>query len=268
MCSVDYSTIVFADIPGLLEGAHMGVGLGLEFLRHTERCRLLVHMLNGTSPDPVGDYAAIQQELLLFNPAVATKPQIVVLNKTDLGEVRDMADHLRAHFQGLGVPFMAISAATNDGVTQLVNAVRSTLEALPPAEAPAPLGEAGALALDGAAAEPVAGRLRFEDFEVEGPMGATGGKREWVVWGAALERLAQMTNWEYYESTTRFQRVMDVAGVTRALRRAGVKEGDAVSLGNAMEFDWVDDADKGRAYERWLQGRRQTKGGSRWPHGG
>ena len=266
VCTLDYSTTVFADIPGLLEGAHAGVGLGLEFLRHTERCRLLVHLLDGSGRDPLGDYAAIQQELRLFNPAVAEKPQVLALNKMDLPDVAERWPVLAAAFEAAhpGVRLLSISAATNAGVTELVREVHRQLASLPSSEEAAASaaaaeeasgrggGGAAALGPEGFAGA-VPGRLPFEDFELEGPVAVRGGGREWVVWGAALERLAQMTNWEYYESTTRFQRVLDLAGVTKALRRAGAREGDAVAVGNSMEFEWVDDDDKGRAYERWLK---------------
>ncbi len=86
VADVSHVQIVFADIPGLLEGAHDGVGLGLDFLRHIERSRVLVHLLNGASPDPLGDYEVINQEMTLFNPALSERPQLVVLNKIDLPE--------------------------------------------------------------------------------------------------------------------------------------------------------------------------------------
>ncbi len=89
VAEVNHRQIVFADIPGLLEGAHTGVGLGLDFLRHIERTRLLIHLINGDSPDPMGDYEAINQELTLFNPAMAERPQLVVFNKIDLPNVRE-----------------------------------------------------------------------------------------------------------------------------------------------------------------------------------
>ena len=99
VATVDHQQIVMADIPGLLEGAHEGVGLGLDFLRHIERTRLLIHLLNGASPDPIGDFEAINQELILFNPQLADKPQLVVLNKMDL---LDAQAHWPAVEQAIG----------------------------------------------------------------------------------------------------------------------------------------------------------------------
>ncbi|KAK9857228.1 hypothetical protein WJX84_010140 [Apatococcus fuscideae] len=89
VCELDFRTTVFADIPGLLEGAHTGTGLGHEFLRHTQRCRLLIHVVDGSSPDPVGDWKAIQTELELFNPELLDKPQVVAYNKVDLPDSAD-----------------------------------------------------------------------------------------------------------------------------------------------------------------------------------
>ena len=91
VAEVDHRQIVLADIPGLMEGAHEGIGLGLDFLRHIERTRLLIHVLNGDSPDPLGDFEAINQELALFNPALADRPQIVVFNKMDLPDAQALA---------------------------------------------------------------------------------------------------------------------------------------------------------------------------------
>jgi len=92
--------LVLADIPGLLEGAHDGVGLGLAFLRHIQRCKVILHVIRGDSNDPIGDFEAINQELSLFNPRLLDKPQVVVVNKIDIPEVRDklpqLIDDLRA----------------------------------------------------------------------------------------------------------------------------------------------------------------------------
>ena len=100
VADVNHVQIVFADIPGLLEGAHDGVGLGLDFLRHVERSRVLVHLLNGASPDPLGDFEVINQEMMLFNPVLADRPQLVVLNKIDLTEARAMRPQLQGKAGG------------------------------------------------------------------------------------------------------------------------------------------------------------------------
>jgi GTP-binding protein len=118
VAEVDHRQMVLVDIPGLLEGAHEGVGLGLEFLRHIERCRVLIHLLNGASPDPIGDFEAINQELTLFKPALADKPQLVVLNKLDLPDAQAHWPEVAAAIARYALPVLAISAVTGEGVLE------------------------------------------------------------------------------------------------------------------------------------------------------
>lgn len=213
--------IVLADIPGLIEGAHTGAGLGLQFLRHIERTRLLIHLLNGLSPDPLGDYHAINQELELFKPHLADKPQIVACNKMDLPDVQARWPALRDAFQRLGVELLPISAATGENVLRLIQQAAALLATLPP---PAPLehplpilhpGDENAFSID---------RL---------PEG-------WVVSGKRIERVAAMTNWDYYEAIARFQRILEAMGIREALEQAGIQEGDTVHIG-AIELEWRND---------------------------
>ncbi len=220
VAQVDHQAIVFADIPGLLEGAHEGVGLGLDFLRHVERCRMLVHLLNGASPDPLGDLQAIQQELELFNPKLAEKPQLVVLNKMDLPEARARWPEVQAAVQAQGRPVMAISAVTREGVQEMLHRVQEMLEALPPEVEPQePLVEI--------APEPDEKAFRVQRL----------GEELWQVEGIAIERAAQMTNWDYYEAAMRFQRILRALGIEDALREAGIQEGHRVQIGT-VELVW------------------------------
>jgi GTP-binding protein len=223
VAEVNHRQMVLADIPGLLEGAHEGVGLGLDFLRHIERTRLLIHLLNGDSPDPLGDFEAINQELILFNPALADRPQIVVLNKLDLPHARERRPEIEAAIQAQGLPFMAISAATGENVQPLLYRVREMFDALPPRE------EETVPAADLIEVPADADDKVFEIYPV------TDG--QWRVVGAAIERAAQMTNWDYYEAAMRFQRILRAMGVADALREAGVKEGDTVQIGD-VELVW------------------------------
>ena len=218
---VDDRDLVLADIPGLIEGAHAGVGLGITFLRHIERTRLLIHVLNGLSPDPIGDYEVLNQELEWFNPYLVDRPQIVVFNKMDLPDVQERWPSVRAGLQRLGVEALAISAATGENVLRLLRQTAATLASLPPAELLVP-------------ARPVALPIDEDVFSIEHE--ATG----WFVHGKRIERVANMTNWDYYEAGLRFQRVLEAMGITEALRKAGVKEGDTVFIGNA-ELAWSDD---------------------------
>lgn len=126
-------SLVVADIPGLIAGAHEGAGLGDRFLRHVERTRVLVHLLDGSAAapgrSPLRDYLAINSELSLFDPALAQRPQVVVMNKVDLPDVRRRLRSLVAPFTRRGIPVLSISAATGEGVDALLEAVWRTLAA-------------------------------------------------------------------------------------------------------------------------------------------
>ncbi len=220
VAEVDHRPMVLVDIPGLLEGAHEGVGLGLEFLRHIERCRILIHLLNGASPDPVGDFTAVNQELALFNPAIADKPQLVVLNKLDLPDARDLWPVVEAALQRYELPMLAISAVTGEGVLELLRRVRTLLDTLPlPDEAPEAVIEL----------TPAPERKAFTIDEVEPGV--------WQVEGVEIEKVVKMTNWEYYEAGLRFQRILSALGIKQALVEAGIEEGDTVRIG-AVELVW------------------------------
>jgi len=216
---VDGRALVLADIPGLIEGAHAGAGLGHTFLRHVERCRVLIHLLNGSSPDPMGDLDAINQELALFNPALAGKPQVVVLNKMDLTHVAELWPQLQQSLQERDVEPMAISAVSGEGVTPLLRRVADALETLPPS--------------------PVESET-MTVFRVPEDESAFTVEREgegWRVSGKRVERVAQMTNWDYYEAALRFQRILEAMGVSQALLEAGVQVGDPVMIGET-ELSW------------------------------
>jgi GTP-binding protein len=231
--------LVLADIPGLIEGAHAGAGLGHAFLRHIERTRVLIHLLNGLSPDPVGDYEAINQELELFNPALAAKPQIVAFNKIDLPDVRgrwpEIARALRA--RGVAEP-LATSAVSGEGVDVLLHRAAGVLAELPavlpaaPAEPPpviAPGAEEPALSLS-------KGPQGAEDKSFTIEREPDGG---WRVRGRHIEKIVIMTRWDYYDAVLRFQRILEALGITRALRERGVQEGDTVRIGD-VELEWSD----------------------------
>ena len=222
VAEVNHRQIVFADIPGLLEGAHTGVGLGLDFLRHIERTRLLVHLINGDSPDPLGDYEAINQELTLFNPILAERVQLVVLNKMDLPHVRELWPDFEAAIRAQGRPVLAISAATGENVQTLLYEVQSMLDALPVEEADELVDEV----------EVMAAPVDEKAFEIKHVDDG-----QWQVTGIAIERVAKMTNWDYYEATMRFQRILRAMGIADALRHAGVEDGDTVQIAN-VEMVW------------------------------
>ncbi|KAG2433016.1 hypothetical protein HXX76_008743 [Chlamydomonas incerta] len=270
VCEMDYRTTVFADVPGLLEGAHEGLGLGHEFLRHVQRCRVLVHVVDGTSPDPVGDFNAINLELELFNPDLKDKPQLVAYNKVDIPDSGDFWEMVREQLtQELGVPadrIFPISAATGQGVIELVRGVRAVLDEL----GPQPLTyETNALNQTAVARREV----RIDDFTVLmedlPPGSASTAPRVFYVEGEGIERFAQMTNWDYYEAVKRFQRVLAVSGINGALKAKGVRQGDSVVIGET-EFSWSDDQSDGAVYDSWLKDMKDRgvnrQGSARWPH--
>jgi len=216
---VDGRDLVLADIPGLIEGAHTGAGLGHAFLRHVERCRVLIHLLNGISPDPLGDLQAINQELELFNPRLAKKPQIVVLNKLDLTEVRELWPDIRDASLQMGQDPLSISAVSGEGVEVLLRQAAKMVAELPP---PEPVDES----------VPV-----FSPSEDETEFGVVWDEGAWRVSGKRIERIVSMTNWDYYEATLRFQRILQAMGIWQELEGAGVEVGDTVVIGDT-ELTW------------------------------
>ena len=209
----DETALVLADIPGLIEGAHTGQGLGIQFLRHIQRTRVLIHLLDGMAADPVLDYQQINAELALFDPALKDKPQVVALNKMDIPEVQARWPQVEAALQARGLAPVALSAATGEGVRPLLYRAASLLKSLPQESAPA------TLPVYRADDDP-----RAFDILHEGAA--------WRVRGAAIERAAAMTYWEYPQAVRRFQRILETLGIDAALREAGVQEGDTVLIGD------------------------------------
>ena len=188
VCELDYRTTVFADVPGLLEGAHEGLGLGHEFLRHVQRCRALVHVVDGTSPDPVGDFRAINLELELFNPELRYKPQLVAYNKIDVPDSGDFWEVVREELMADGIPaerIFAVSAVSGKGVTDLVRSVRRMLDDMGP---PEDVYETNALNLSRA---PKKKDVRMDEFTVDMEEDI-GGARSFFVEGEAIQKFAQV----------------------------------------------------------------------------
>ncbi|MBQ6986436.1 MAG: GTPase ObgE [Oscillibacter sp.] len=218
----DGGGFVMADIPGLIEGASEGVGLGHDFLRHVDRCRLLVHVVDAAGSegrDPLADFEAINAELSRYSPTLATRPQIVAANKADLLQDAAALEPLRARARELGFPLYLISAATHQGVKELLQEITRTLPTLPPvavyeAEYVPPAPETDA--------EP---DIRRRDD------GA------WVVEGAWLERLMADINFADYESRMYFDRALRQARLFERLEALGIGDGDTVSL-YGFEFEY------------------------------
>jgi GTP-binding protein len=211
---------VMADIPGLIEGAAEGKGLGHEFLRHVERTRVLIHVIDGLSERPLADFSAINAELAAFNEDLAGRPQLVAFNKIDMPQAAERWPEVEKALESEGREVMAISALTGRGTRQLLYRASEML-----AEAPEPEPERlPVFRLE----EDESRAKRFTIEQVE---------NGWRVSGVAVERLAAMTVWNLDESVRRFQRKLRSFGVTQALREVGVVAGDTVFIGDA-ELVW------------------------------
>ena len=214
------TVLVLADIPGLIEGAHRGLGLGHNFLRHIQRTRVLIHLLDGLADDPLLDFAQINSELALFDPNLAHKPQIVALNKIDLPDVQARWPELARELEKRGYEAMAISAVSGSNVRSLLYRAAQILEETPqeqPAES-MPVYR------------PEADPRQFNIVQRSDG---------WHVQGEAILRAASMTYWEHSQSVRRFQRILQALGIEDALRKAGVQNGDTVFIGD-YELEWSD----------------------------
>ncbi len=218
----DDRDLVFADIPGLIEGAHMGVGLGHSFLRHVQRTRVLIHLLDGSSENPLADYSQINTELALYDERLGQRPQVVVFNKMDLPEAQERWPEVKAQLEARGAAPIAISGATQHNTRDLIQRVFALIDALPdePAEA----------------IERPVYVLKEEQLPFEITRDADGA---YHVTGKQIERAAAMTYWDYEEAVLRFQRILETLGVSEALEKAGVRVGDTVFIGD-HELEWTD----------------------------
>lgn len=223
--SGDGKGLVIADIPGLLEGAHEGKGLGLAFLRHIQRCRVLIHVLRGDSEDVLGDFVAINQELELFNPKLANKTQVVVVNKIDIPEVRERLSQTIKGLKKLAghTRIVGISAATGENVRDTMMRVKRLVDALPRQTYLELLDEE----------EEEDNRVNFdeeetEDFEIITDPRYPG---QFRVAGKQIERIVAMTNWDYYEASQRFVRIIEAQGISDALEAKGAQQGDLIMIG-------------------------------------
>ena len=216
-----------ADIPGLIEGASEGVGLGHAFLRHVERCRLIVHVIDVSEiegRDCIDDFEKINKELRNFSADLAERPQIVAANKSDMA-TEEQIERLRSYIESKGLPFFVISAATTVGTQELVAAIANKLETLPPMIR----YEAQPLSLEDL------DRIEKEkrSFKVE-----KADEHFFVVDAPWFAPILSVVNMEDYESLQYFQRVLRYSGIIDALEEAGVEEDDTVSIFD-FEFNYV-----------------------------
>ena len=213
-------TVVLADIPGLIEGASQGVGLGHEFLRHIERTRVLIHVLDGMSADLFQDYDTIQKELAAFGHGLENKPQVLAINKMDLPDAQAAFD-LYVHHEDAPAVFadcLPISAVSGVNVRNLISRATQLLDSLPPIEIQ----------------EPDVELLTDVDHDPHEIIREGGGFR---VIDATLVKRVETTRWDLEEAVQRFQHMLERSGLTAALRRAGIKPGDTVYIGD-FELEW------------------------------
>ncbi len=203
-------SFVMVDVPGLIEGAHLGAGLGDQFLRHVERTRVLIHLLDGckTHDDLLADKSVIDAELRSWNEQIAEKPTLLVVSKIDLPEGRRNLERLAPDFEGI----RGISSATGEGVQDLIYAAWREIQQAPLPEIAAPQPTRIVLKPD----EPFAIHKQGETF---------------VISGERVERLAAMTNFDSDEGLAHFEQILAKMGVEKKLREIGVREGDTVRIG-------------------------------------
>jgi GTP-binding protein len=213
-----YDGFVMADLPGLIEGAHEGVGLGHQFLRHVERTRVLVHLLDASDEDPIANYETVRRELELYDPRLANKPEIVAFNKIDLPEARSRAEALLVRFQDRDV--VLVSGATSEGTQALVRLLQRLLqETAPPVVSVAP------------SELPVLRPRGRDRLEVEPEDGV------FVVHGEQAEVAALKLGEGGYEAQDELQERLRRLGLEKAMRRAGANPGDRMRIG-AVELEW------------------------------
>ena len=218
------ASFVIADIPGIIEGAHEGVGLGHEFLRHVERTRVLLHFVDVSGIEgrnPVEDFDTINNELKMYSEKLAEKPQIVVANKADIPQFEENFEAFSAEMEGRGYKVFKISAATKSGVQDVLNYTLQFLSELP---------EEADDIVDFVNIEDL--RQKEDEMKVEKIDGV------YYVTGERVRRIAGSTNFDDYESMQYFQRALIKCGAIKLLEKSGVQEGDTVDI-YGFEFDFV-----------------------------
>jgi GTP-binding protein len=213
-----------ADLPGLIEGASAGAGLGFAFLRHVERTRVLVHVVDMGAPNPERDFGIIRDELIARDPRLVEKTTLVVANKLDLPGAVEALPAFREARAADGLEVVGISAAEREGIEELIAALARLLP------------DAETLASPGEPAGVVVHRVEAVDTSFTVEREVDGGYR---VHGKRIERIAAQTDFEREESAERFQRELSRSGVEKELVRAGVGDGDLVRFGD-VELEWGD----------------------------
>ena len=216
-------SFVMADIPGIIEGAAEGAGLGHDFLRHIDRCRLLIHVVDVSGSegrDPVADFEAINEELRQYSPELAGRKMIVAANKVDIMTDPALLDTLRAHVEGLGLELVTISAAAHQGTRELVQKTAQLLQELPPVAVYEPTYVERPPEVD------TDGEVNIQEFD-----------GTWVIDAPWLQRLIANVNFGDYESRNWFDQKLRQSGLFDRLEELGIKDGDIVSLYD-LEFEY------------------------------
>lgn len=226
----DERSFVMADIPGLIEGAHTGAGLGDRFLRHVERTRLLLHIIDVsgfTTRNPAEDFDVINNELEMYSPSLSKLPQVIALNKIDIPGARETAEQLAPAFEARGYKVFQISAATSEGITPLIYFLGDELSKLDMiVPGPEDVEEVVHITHEDA---------RTRSYEVKQI-----DEGLWEVVGKGINRMVAMANLDTDESLRRLHRKLYRIGVLQALKDAGVQDGDTVRIAE-IEFDYTDE---------------------------
>ncbi len=221
LVEVGQRSFVVAEIPGLIDGAHLGRGLGHDFLRHITRTKILIHLIDGSSASPVEDMIQVNAELSLYDSALAQKPQLMVVNKIDLPQVQAQLTEIKDAFGAVGASPLFISAATGEGVSELMTEVMETVSQV---------------AVERGVGEKIARKVFHPQPRVAGPSVHKEGDT-FVVVAPELERIVARTEVSSPEVRWQIRRQFTRLGVSRALEKAGVKPGDKVRCGN-LEWEW------------------------------
>ena len=227
---IDGQIFVMADIPGLIGGAAQGVGLGLEFLRHVRRTKVLVHVLDASGGlegrDPLQDFETVNAELNAYEEDLLAKPMLVALNKTDIPEARQRLESLTTELQNRGFTVFSISAVTGEGVPELLQAVAAVLREVQQQEA---------------VTEKPQDRRRYtlENVDERAWSADRLSRHHFVVTGIGIERFTRMTDFSRDEAVERFQRLLESSGISIELGRLGIESGDVVHIAD-IELVWGD----------------------------
>ncbi len=220
---------ILAEIPGLIEGAHSGRGLGHSFLKHAMRTRVLLHLLDGGSAEPLEDMFKVNNELAMFDTTLSSRPQVVAVNKIDLPAVQERRRMLEKSFAEAGVKPVFISAATGEGLSDLVKTIWQTLKERAVSEQLEPAGE-----------KPP--QVHRPKPQLRGIKAYRRGNT-YILSDPGIERLLDRLDLETPEDLEEFNQALEKMGVNKTLKEAGAKSGDTVKIGD-MEWTWFDDTRK------------------------